>query len=372
MAPDDPDEYDLFVSYARADNTGGWVDGYVDALADEHRAFTGGRELPYFLDPASIPNFAHWETRIVHRGLARSRLFLAFVSPNYLASDVCRMEWRRWIDLEIARHILSSGSAPVYIVEVPALFGKPMPAEHDVARQVANLCGLPGPHDRFTADVVPIVREVRRRQLDAVAPFYAQGVDALRHADLRAKLAALAATLDERLTDARRAAASVSIVPPYNTKFTGRLDEFVELRRRLVDDRAGVIAGVHGLGGIGKTELAFTYAHAFAGVYPGGRFYVRCEHATDLRTPALQLGDHPAFHARIADAERKTDAAHFAAIVRVLRERIAKLGNLLLVLDNVTDARLLSPTETDALPLAGGRLHLLATTRLAAFAGGTA
>ena len=44
-----------------------------------------------------------------------------------------------------------------------------------------------------------------------------------------------------------------------------------DLRRQLVDNHTGVIAGIHGLGGIGKTELAFTYAPAYAGVYPGGR-----------------------------------------------------------------------------------------------------
>ena len=77
---------------------------------------------------------------------------------------------------------------------------------------------------------------------------------------------------DQRVQDVKRAAESATTVPLYNKEFSGRLDGLLALRDRLKDDRAGVISGVHSLGGIGKTELAFTYAHAFASAYPGGRF----------------------------------------------------------------------------------------------------
>src|SRR5262249_23566437 len=150
---------------------------------------------------------------------------------------------------------------------------------------------------------------------------------------------------------------SESTVPPYNRHFTGRLDELVELRGRLVDNQAGVIAGIHGLGGIGKTELALTYAHAFAGVYPGGRFYLPCECQSDLRRVALRLGDAPAFAPHISDDERKSPDAYFAAVVRVLKERLDKLGHVLLVLDNVTEPGLLSAQQTDCLTALGGKLH---------------
>jgi hypothetical protein len=38
-------EYDLFVSYARLNNEDGWIKSYVEALAEEFRVYTGGREL---------------------------------------------------------------------------------------------------------------------------------------------------------------------------------------------------------------------------------------------------------------------------------------------------------------------------------------
>src|SRR4051812_9666411 len=58
------DDKDLFVSYARADNRDGWVERFVQALAEERRRLTGGRELSYFFDKDDIRNFSHWESAI--------------------------------------------------------------------------------------------------------------------------------------------------------------------------------------------------------------------------------------------------------------------------------------------------------------------
>ena len=135
----------------------------------------------------------------------------------------------------------------------------------------------------------------------------------------------------------------------------------------LTDNRAGVIAGIHGLGGIGKTELAFTFAWAYASVYPGGRFYIKCEYHGSLRDAVnISLGDAPQFHAEITRCENALNRrAHFAAIYRCLHHRLDTFGTVLLVLDNVDDMQLLHPQQTDSLTKLGPNLHLLATTRLA-------
>jgi hypothetical protein len=373
------EEFDFFVSYARKDNEAGWISRFIEELLVEHGKFSGGRKLNYFFDKQEIRSFDDWQHRILD-GLAKSRLFLAFVSPAYFGSEWCRREWKGWIDTEIARHILSSGAAPIYLVEIPGFVGK-VPGlreqaslpDMDVARNVAELCGLPGPHELFIASASPIVRQMRdRRQVAAgfVKPFADEGLAALRREDLRRTLAALARDLDERVESVRNAAKSANTVPPYNKKFSGRMEELLALRDRLKDDRAGVICGVHGLGGIGKTELAFTYAHAFASAYPGGRFLVPCEAKSKLRDAVLCLGDFPDFHERIGDEERKTPDTYFAAVVRCLTERLADLGHILLVLDNVTETALVSPQQTDALTALGPALHLLATTRMLPPSGG--
>ena len=368
--PRDADQYDFFVSYARADNAQGWISQFIEELLAEHRKFSGGRELTYFFDKHDIRSLDDWQLSL-NDGLAKSRLLLAFLSPSYFASEWCRKEWKAWIDTEIAKHILSGGAAPIYFVEVPGFVGKvpglneqAMLGEHEVARKVAELCQLPQPHTDFIGAATPVVHQLRdRRQIvcDFVQPFFKQGIDALRQEDLRRVLTNLAQDLDKRSEQVRQAAESKNSVPPYNKRFSGRGDELLQLREKLKDDQAGVICGVHGLGGIGKTELAYTYAHAFASIYPGGRFLVPCEGKSSLRDAALYLGN--LFRDQISDEERMTAETYFAAIVACLHDRLDALGHILLVLDNVTDLAVVSPQQTDLLTSLGGKLHLLATTR---------
>jgi len=131
----------------------------------------------------------------------------------------------------------------------------------------------------------------------------------------------------------------------------------------LVDGSTGVVAGIHGLGGVGKTELAFTFAHAYAGVYPGGRYYVRCENQTSIMNAFTKFEDDP-FHDEISEAERNTPEGNFNAVLRCLRKRLSEKGSVLLVLDNVSEPQLLQPHAMNQITKLGPKLHLLATTRL--------
>lgn len=374
MSPRD-DDFDFFVSYARADNKHGWVTRFIEELQREHRAFVGddpARQLRPFFDKKAIRSFDDWQSRIRH-GLARSRLFVAFLSPNYFASEWCRREWKEWIDTEIAKHILSAGAAPIYFVEVPGFVGK-LPecreqktlSEQEVAEKVAELCALPEPHAGFIASVAPVVRQMRdRRQITSafVKPLLDEGLGLLQRADLRAVLKNLAQDLEHRIQDVKQAAASQTTVPPYNKKFSGRLDELKKLRDLLKDDPAGVVCGIYGLGGVGKSELAFTYAHAFASAYPGGRFLVSCEGRKSLSAAVVEsLGSF--FRRQISDKERKDPRQHLEAVRECLRRRLSKLGHILLVLDNVTDLRLISASETDLLTKLGPALHILVTSKI--------
>ncbi len=360
---DNQTNYDIFISYARVDNAESWIKAYVDALVAEFRRITGGRELRYFWDTERIPDFSHWQMEIFNEGIAKSKLFLAFLSPNYLVSKVCQREWRAWIEREIGMHILTKGASPIYIVEIPAMFGNPMPPEHKTARLVAELCKLPLPHDPFIREAEGVIREFRRRQLHDVQPFYQAGLNALLQNDLKSQLEKLAREIDTKSEQIRRAAASESTVPVYNPNFTGRVDELIELRQMLTDNSTGVVAGIHGLGGIGKTELAFTFAHAYAGVYPGGRYYIRCEGESSLVSAFGRFEDDP-FRNVISDTERKDPEANFNAVLRALKNRLKEKGPVLLVLDNVSKPELLHPGEISRVTKLSPEVHLLATTRL--------
>ncbi len=363
----DADQFDVFVSYARDDDRDGWITGFLDELIEAHRRFAGGRELVPFRDREQIRGLDDWQHRL-HDALAASRLFLAFVSPNYFASAWCRAEWRIWMDVEIAKHILSDGVAPIYILEVPGLLESC--DEQQVAAEIASLCDLPAPHDTFLTEAAPLVQQVRRRQINAVQPFYAGGIAALRQNDLRQVLDQLARDIDAKAAHVRRAASSESWrVPAYNPHFSGRLAKLDELRERLQDRDTGVVTVLHGLGGVGKSELAFTYARAFAGVYPGGRFLVRCDGRPDLRIAMLDLSER--FTDQVSDEQRMTPESHCAAILECLRRLLVEKGRILLVLDNVTEPGLLQAQHLDLLTSFGSQLHVLATTRLPAGTGGS-
>ena len=75
-----------------------------------------------------------------------------------------------------------------------------------------------------------------------------------------------------------------------------------------------VVSGVHGLGAVGETGLAFAYARARA--WPSGRFPVTCEGKTSRRARPRDL-------LRIRDEERKTRETCFTAITIGLPARLA-------------------------------------------------
>jgi tetratricopeptide (TPR) repeat protein len=373
----DGDEFDLFVSYSRQDNAAGWITAFIEALQAERRMVSGGRDFKLFFDKQDIRSLDDFRLRILD-SLAASRLFVAFISPEYLVSEWCRREWQTWIDVEIAKHVFSDGAAIIYIVEVPWL-AREMGRE-EVAGIVARLSRQVT--DGLNAEVVTatlaVSRDITRRQLTQVRLFYSEGIQALQREDLRRTLAGLSRDLEDRASLVASAAMSRSTIPPYNRRFVGRHDELLTLRERLFLGRTGVISGpvdenqtgiasVHGLGGIGKTELAFTYAHAFAALYHGGRYLIQCEGISDIRLACLQLD--PLFPDATTDEQRKSLELHFSAIREALRRHTERYGRILLILDNISDPLLLSPMQTDQLRVLGSQLHLLATTRLGAPAG---
>jgi hypothetical protein len=56
-------------------------------------------------------------------------------------------------------------------------------------------------------------------------------------------------------------------VPARNPGFTGREDLLATLRTALLNDDRAVVQALHGIGGVGKTQLAVEYAHRFADSY---------------------------------------------------------------------------------------------------------
>jgi len=74
---------------------------------------------------------------------------------------------------------------------------------------------------------------------------------------------------------------------------------------------------VQGLGGMGKTELALAYAHAFAWDYPGGRWQVACEHTGDLRLALTRLAGPIRFE--FTEEEKKDLTRQFDRVLELTR-----------------------------------------------------
>jgi hypothetical protein len=85
--------YDVFISYARRDDAGGWVSGLRDAIYDDFRSFSS-EPFRIFFDQTEIHSRHDWELRL-RQGLRSSRVLLVCLSRNYLRSKYGRWEWEQ-------------------------------------------------------------------------------------------------------------------------------------------------------------------------------------------------------------------------------------------------------------------------------------
>ena len=276
-------QHHVFISYARTDNQPrgrdgrGWVHIFNEELKAWHKRTTG-RELRTFFDVCDIANGEDWETRIQSE-LRRSRIFIAILSPNYLASPWCRLELEDYVRHEQSVAPGGQGVRPIYFASVPELEGDKQAAE----------------------ELEWVVQELQRRNRDAGlnwCDWREAGVDALLQLDVEDRLADLAENpqppldvfaggigtlstkIGERLNDAALAelAGGLGNLQASHVHFVGRGAEMAEIHRNLIENRAQIVTALHGLGGQGKSALARQYAHAFASYYAaGGRWEVDCE-----------------------------------------------------------------------------------------------
>ena len=137
-------------------------------------------------------------------------------------------------------------------------------------------------------------------------------------------------------------------VPPRNPRFTGRDGLLTAVRESLLARDRTVVQALHGMGGIGKTQLAIEYAHRFADSYDLV-WWITAEQ------PGL-IGDQFTALAEslgcIQPAAMQTKAAR-QVVLSELRGR----DRWLLVFDNAEDP------EDLAAWLPGGNGHVLITSR---------
>ncbi len=407
----------LFLSYSRKDNKTGWVTAFYNRLQSEHRKYSG-RELRIFFDQSEIDDGADWEIRLA-QGLRSSRLFLAFLSPNYIKSKNCRWEFTEYLRRE---HVVARGDdgvAVVYFELVPGMPGElPLNEQERVKLLQTELND-----DQKIADWLEELRnEMSRRQMYVdsaekrhpqaaldLRTWFSYGPDVLREIDAAERLAELRQnpkaddrellTLAERLTEVDRRIANrldrclLAELAPGNLArsyehFVGRHRELRDLRTALTSDSTGLITAAHGLGGQGKTALAIQYAHAYAEFYAaGGRWLISCAGKVSLAEALLELARSAELEINVPDNVRGDEAARYvlhglktfteknaaAVAERLARHPERESGDdsrlpqfapqMLLILDNVDQPALLQVDQTSLLPQAAW-LEVLVTTRL--------
>ena len=339
--------YDLFISYSRRDDKQGQVRALKEQIEADYRSFTK-EDLRCFFDTEDIATMDDWRHRILE-GLRESSLLLLALSPAYLDSPYCEWEIVEFLKYEHSRTVGGQGVTPVYFVEIPGL-------------------DEPGFEQRAAAWVA----RVRRRNQVDLRPWFREGAEALKRADVRRRLDDLERSLHIRLSRLRRLREVPGNLPAHNPHFVGREAEMQRLHEAVGLGCFGVLTAVQGMGGVGKTALAIQYAYAYADFYPGGRWLVGCAGETNLASAVRRLDLDLGL--TLSDAEKRDDnlaARHVLAELerRAIEGAQARSGEkhpaqpkALLLLDNVDNPALLQ-TPQSALLTGRQWLHVLATTR---------
>jgi tetratricopeptide (TPR) repeat protein len=133
------------------------------------------------------------------------------------------------------------------------------------------------------------------------------------------------------------------------TKFVGREKELEDIHQRLQQNDCVAIAAIAGMGGVGKTELALQYAIKHRETYQGGICWLLA-----LQDVGLNLVQFARTQLQLNPPEDFDLLAQVQYCWRNWRE-----GEVLLVLDNVTDYKQVKPY----LPPLSSRFKVLMTTR---------
>lgn len=316
-AGDESPQWDFFVSYTQADQA--WAEWIAWQLEqDRHRVlvqawdFVGG---------------TNWIARM-HDGTRRAARTVAVLSPDYLASQYGSAEWQA------------------------AWAANPDGSDRRLLTVRVRECERPG----LLAGVVGTdlfgIEEAKARA--RLRSFIAGALNDRVKPEVAPEFPGRAITREPRFPGALP---QIWKMPARNPNFTGRTEELAELWRRMTTGSPVTVQTVHGMGGVGKTQLAVEYAYAHAADYDLV-WWITAEEPAAIPTQfgALRerLGLKP-----VADPDALRESVHDA---------LRGVPGWLLVFDNADAVKHISPWLPPHLLPAGIPGHVLITTRRGGFA----
>jgi len=326
-----------------------------------------GRDL-VFLDAESIPAGADFSEELIGR-VRSARLLLAVIGLRWLSATDPATGGRRidnpadWVRRELAEAF----AAGVRVIPVLTDHAD-LPGAAELPAEIAALSRCQYRHLRRrepTSDLARIVTD-----LISLDPALAAAVRSRENGPLHPSAAARTSTevpgptgvsrgrgpyyVDRDLHIQRTSSTSVPVrrkiwgsVPARNPGFTGRASRLTAIRDALASGDYAVVQALHGMGGVGKTQLAVEYAHRHEGDYTI-IWWLNSE------TKALLGEEFAALAAELSCAAPGTSLDVMRrAVLAALHER----DDWLLIFDNAE-----APQDiADWLP--GGRGHVLITSR---------
>lgn len=348
--------FDVFLSYARLDNNpGDPQQGWVTALHQFIQAsarLPGGSVPRVFFDTCDIRDYEDWRHRILG-ALRHSKVLLVCLSPAYFNSNNCRWEWEHFLQRQGKRNLQGEG-------------------ESIQALRLVEFAESDAPDANWFASV-------RRGTTKDLSPWFVESPQIL-HVPGAAQAVALevVAALAKRIANARaNLAREYGNLRAANSHFVGRKTQLQKLHEAVRLGKLGIITALHGLGGIGKTELAVQYANEYARSFSGGIWWIDAAPFSSLAQKANspELLKHAIAH--LADKLETSPPkladnanAHFDYVIRTLRsdserQRLTDpdgTSQVLILLDNVDDTALLGANQRNLIGNCSW-LSLLATTR---------
>ena len=327
MDKKDKKEYLVFISYAHADVRSNpkseaivdrirnaIIDGLIDGLKENSEC-----EPKIFFDVESIAWGDGWAEKI-RTSLDEAKIFVYLLSPNYLRSDYCHREKLWWAGKEMRMGRLNKAVRPILYVRLPN-------------------------NDELDDDMRRLLEELNIIQMDVNnnEPFFTDlDRDGIDDKILEARLEQIKTGVAILCSQEDIAQASLCTISSLSHYFVGRIKELNEIKLKCQEPNKKIVV-ISGLPGIGKSELAIAYAHAYAEEYPQGRFLIPMEGVTGWKDAiCAMVGKFKQVYQENNDFEefeRKPKEEQYDIAWNWLKAR-AKNGRLLLLLDNLEEGNL--------------------------------